>query len=113
MQNKNINFLFNAKSYKKKKKFTVVSLSQNKGINWPKQRILEVIVTREKGESLIFLLCSQNYCITYWTYIYTCSWDPQYSKKIKGNGKITVQYLTLPLKLEHICHMHQVSYKCI
>ena len=43
-------------------------------------------------------------------YIYIHSWDQQYSKKIKEN---IVQYLTLPLKLEHICHMHQACYKCI
>ena len=43
---------------------------------------------RENGESLIFILFTEKtcYCITYWTYIYiyTHSWVPQYSKKIKG-----------------------------
>ena len=48
---------------------------------------------RENRESLILLysLKKTYLYITYWTYIYTHSWDPQYSKKIKEK---TVQYLT-------------------
>ena len=70
-----------------------------------KGRIPNFYYIQKKGKLLHYILD---------LYIYTCSWDPQYSKKIKGKEKkITVQYLTLPLKLEHICHMHQACYKCI
>ena len=42
---------------------------------------------REKGESLIFIIFTKKNLLLHYIldlYIYTCSWVPQYSKKIKG-----------------------------
>ena len=59
---------------------------------------------KKKRESLILLFHGKKtyLYITYWTYIYTHSWDPQYSKIIKEK---TVQYLTHSL-LQYFLNMN-------
>ena len=64
---------------------------------------------RENGESLIFIMFTKLRHYILDLCIYTCLWDSQYSKKIKGKGKITVQYLTPPPQASSLVHSSSVN----